>query len=65
MTKVKKQSPVLFTVMGVSGTGKSSLAKALAEEFSITYLDADDSHSEQAKKHMAANKPLTDDMRKS
>ncbi len=64
MTKVKKQTPALFIVMGVSGTGKSSLAKALAEQFSITYLDADDFHSEQAKKHMAANKPLTDDMRK-
>ena len=55
---------MLFIVMGVSGTGKSSLAKEVADEFSITFLDADDFHSEQAKNHMADNKPLTDDMRK-
>jgi len=57
-------SPRLFIVMGVSGTGKSSLAKQLANEISATFLDADDFHSVQAKKHMAANKPLTDEMRK-
>lgn len=56
--------PMLFIVMGVSGTGKSTLAKAIAKEFAIIYLDADDFHSEQAKQHMAANKPLTDEMRK-
>ncbi len=56
--------PMLFIVMGVSGTGKSTLAKEIADDFSISYLDADDFHSEQAKKHMAANKPLTDAMRK-
>ncbi|PKG86072.1 carbohydrate kinase [Colwellia sp. 75C3] len=50
--------------MGVSGTGKSSLAKQLADELSIIFLDADDFHSVQAKKHMAENKPLTDEMRK-
>lgn len=50
--------------MGVSGTGKSSLAKQLANELLITFIDADDFHSVQAKQHMAANKPLTDEMRK-
>ena len=64
MTEQVFIKPMLFIVMGVSGSGKSSLAKEVADEFSITFLDADDFHSEQAKKHMAANKPLTDDMRK-
>jgi gluconokinase len=54
----------LFIVMGVSGTGKSTLARAIAEHYGYLYLDADDFHSEQAKAHMASGKPLTDDMRK-
>lgn len=54
----------LVIVMGVSGTGKSSVARQLADEFSLTYLDADTFHSEQAKARMANNQPLTDDMRR-
>jgi len=64
MPKIEKIIPSLFIVMGVSGSGKSSLAKQLASELLVTFIDADDFHSEQAKKHMAANKPLTDEMRK-
>jgi len=63
MVNLAKQSPSLFIVMGVSGTGKSSLAKQMADELSITFVDADDFHSVQAKKQMATNKPLTDAMR--
>lgn len=58
-----QQVPHLFIVMGVSGTGKSSLAQQMADELSLVFVDADDFHSEQAKRHMAANKPLTDEMR--
>jgi len=57
------KSPILFIVMGVSGTGKSSLAKQMADEFTLTFLDADDFHSVKAKNYMANNKPLTDEMR--
>ena len=53
----------LFIVMGVSGTGKSTLAKQMADEFGHVFVDADDFHSEQAKKYMADNQPLTDEMR--
>ena len=53
----------LFIVMGVSGTGKSTLGKQMADEFGYVFVDADDFHSEQAKNHMAANQPLTDEMR--
>ncbi|MBU2871128.1 AAA family ATPase [Colwellia sp. E2M01] len=49
--------------MGVSGTGKSVIAKKLADDISLVFIDADDFHSEQAKRHMAENKPLTDEMR--
>ena len=64
LNKQKPLTPMLFIIMGVSGTGKSSVAIDLADELSIIYVDADDFHSEQAKQHMADNKPLTDDMRK-
>ena len=60
---LSKQVPHLFIVMGVSGTGKSSLAQKMADELGYVFVDADDFHSEQAKKHMADNKPLTDEMR--
>jgi len=63
MVKLVKTVPHLFIVMGVSGTGKSSLAKQMADELSLVFVDADDFHSAQAKKHMAENKPLTDQMR--
>ena len=53
----------LLIMMGVSGAGKSTMASALSEHFGFTYLDADDFHSDAAKAHMAAGKPLTDEMR--
>ena len=58
-----QQSPVLIIVMGVSGSGKSSVAQSLAETYGYRYLDADDFHSDEAKAHMAAGTPLTDAMR--
>ena len=53
----------LILVMGVSGTGKSTVAKALAEQLDFTYLDADDFHSEQAKKMMADGQAIDDNIR--
>lgn len=53
----------LILVMGVSGTGKSTIAKALAEQLNYIYLDADDFHSEQAKKMMADGQPINDEIR--
>lgn len=55
--------PVLVIVMGVSGSGKSSVAQSLAENYGYRYLDADDFHSDEAKAQMAAGTPLTDEMR--
>lgn len=53
----------LIIVMGVSGSGKSSLAKALADHYGYEYLDGDDFHSQEARNHMAQGQPLTDAMR--
>ncbi len=63
MAPSDQTAPVLAVVMGVSGSGKSSLAGALAEQLGFTYLDGDDYHSEEARQRMANGQPLTDDMR--
>lgn len=60
---IKTKSPHLLIVMGVSGCGKTTLAKALAEIYGYTCLDADDFHSEENKAHMASGQPLSDAMR--
>lgn len=52
-----------FVVMGVSGCGKSSIARALAERTGGIYLDADDLHPPANKAKMAAGIPLTDEDR--
>ena len=53
----------LIIVMGVSGSGKSTVARELAAKLSYEFVEADDFHSEQAKQRMSKGLPLTDDMR--
>lgn len=60
---IEKNSLKLIIVMGVSGCGKSSVAKKIADELGWPFLEADDFHSKEAKQHMAVGKPLTDVMR--
>ncbi len=50
-------------VMGVSGSGKSTIGAALADAIGGIFLDGDDYHPQTNIDHMAAGKPLTDDMR--
>lgn len=50
-------------VMGVSGSGKSTIGAALAERMGAPFLDADDLHSPASKAKMAAGTPLTDEDR--
>ena len=52
-----------FVVMGVSGSGKSSVAAALAEKTGGVFLEADDMHTAASKARMAAGIPLEDDDR--
>lgn len=53
----------LVIVMGVSGCGKSTVAKALSESFDYQFLEADDFHPELNKQWMSTGKPLTNAMR--
>ncbi|KAJ7647023.1 P-loop containing nucleoside triphosphate hydrolase protein, partial [Roridomyces roridus] len=52
--------PVFIVVMGVSGTGKSTLGAALAEALEFPYVDGDDLHPRSNVDKMAAGQPLTD-----
>lgn len=47
-------------VMGVSGCGKSTFGRLLAERLSATFIDADDFHSPANVARMQAGIPLTD-----
>lgn len=58
-----QQQPRHVVVMGVSGSGKSSVGRALADRLGFTFLDADSRHSAAAIASMAAGRPLTESMR--
>ncbi|WP_236986548.1 gluconokinase [Marinagarivorans cellulosilyticus] len=55
--------PYLIISMGVSGSGKSTVAQMLSDKFKLPFLEADDFHSAENKAHMAEGKALTDEMR--
>jgi gluconokinase len=54
----------LFLVMGVSGSGKSTIAKGLAERLGISFMEADDYHPAANIEKMRASIPLTDEDRR-
>jgi gluconokinase len=47
-------------VMGVSGSGKTTIARRLAEELRFAFADADAFHSDSSVAKMARGEPLTD-----
>jgi gluconokinase len=55
--------PHFIVLMGVAGTGKTTVGKLVASELGWKYLEADDFHSAANKAKMAAGTPLTDDDR--
>ena len=55
--------PVSIVVMGVEGSGKSTVAQALSERLNYEYLDADWFHSSANREKMASGVPLSDEDR--
>ncbi|PRH76508.1 gluconate kinase [Streptomyces solincola] len=50
----------LVAVIGVSGSGKSTIGRALARELAVPYAEGDDFHPESNVAKMRAGTPLTD-----
>ena len=56
---------MIIQVIGVSGCGKSTIAKKLSESLNLPYYDADDFHPQENIDKMASGKPLNDQDRAS
>jgi gluconokinase len=64
MTDTPTPAPAPPTVvMGVQGSGKSTVGRLLADATGGLFIDGDDLHSSDAKAKMASGHPLTDDDR--
>jgi gluconokinase len=55
--------PPLVVVMGVTGSGKTTVGEALARRLGLEFADADDFHPESNVAKMAAGTPLDDEDR--
>ncbi len=55
--------PLLLVVMGVSGSGKSTVAAQVAGRIKLPYVDGDDLHPQSNVDKMQAGTPLDDDDR--
>jgi gluconokinase len=56
--------PLLVVVMGISGSGKTTVGERLAEKLGVTYADGDSFHSAAHIAQMASGIPLTDQDRR-
>ncbi|OSX65951.1 hypothetical protein POSPLADRAFT_1132069 [Postia placenta MAD-698-R-SB12] len=52
--------PVLIVVMGVAGTGKTTLAQALSRTLQLPYIEGDELHPPANIDKMSSGQPLTD-----
>lgn len=54
---------MVIVLMGVTGSGKTTVGEQLAQQLGWTYYDADDFHPEVNVRKMASGTPLTDEDR--
>ena len=57
------ESPAVLVLMGVSGSGKTTVGTQLADALGWPFVDGDDFHPEANVEKMASGQPLTDDDR--
>lgn len=57
-----EQAPIVV-VMGVTGAGKTTVGRLVAQGLGVPFVDADDHHTDGAKAKMRAGVSLTDDDR--
>ena len=60
MTVPRSPAPTVLVVMGVSGSGKSTVAALLAERLGWTFADGDDFHTPESIARMQDGHPLDD-----
>ena len=53
----------VFVLMGVSGAGKSTVGRRVADELALTFIEGDDFHTPANIRKMAGGTPLADDDR--
>ena len=53
----------LYVVMGITGSGKSTVGERLAKVLGVDFVEGDDYHPPENIRRMAAGIPLTDDYR--
>ncbi|MFG2819910.1 gluconokinase [Kitasatospora sp. NPDC048365] len=58
------RAPTVVVVMGVSGSGKSTVGRLLAERLAVPFVEADDLHPAANRAKMAAGHPLDDEDRR-
>ncbi|HSE72671.1 MAG TPA: gluconokinase [Nocardioidaceae bacterium] len=58
------QAPLHVVAMGVSGTGKSTVAARLAERLGLDYIEGDSHHPQANIDKMSSGVPLTDEDRR-
>ena len=63
MAVVELPSPVVLVIMGVSGCGKTTVAKGLHDRLGWTYQEGDELHPAANVAKMSAGIPLTDEDR--
>ena len=56
-------SPRIILLMGVAGSGKTTVGRLLASQLGWPYFEADDFHSAANKEKMARGIPLNDEDR--
>lgn len=60
MSTVDARDPRCVVVMGVSGVGKTAVARRLADRLAVPWADADDLHPARNIAKMSAGEPLDD-----
>jgi gluconokinase len=62
-SQIQSDRRLALVVMGVSGSGKTTVGIAIAEMQGLAFFDGDDLHSPEARAKMTAGIPLNDDDR--
>ena len=57
---MRRRKAMIVIVMGVSGSGKTTIGSLLARDLGWPFVDADDLHSPENIQRMAAGRPLSD-----